>query len=196
MLLVNTLQQPSRTMMLHLVKIPLLMVLLTGLFFFFFSIFFSAHLGTEFEVGKVRVSPPFFFYLHSNLYSKIHPLSFLLRWLSLSFLLSFCGSNVVIFTIFFSSSVFRLFHSAFIAIAHCHLLFGKSSFPSLPETFLSSSVCLTPFFHLSFCVTLISVYINRVFFFFFFFLICFLAIAIVPKSEGASATANSDSLFD
>ena len=37
MLLVNTLQQPSRTMMLHLVKIPLLMLLLTELFFFFFQ---------------------------------------------------------------------------------------------------------------------------------------------------------------
>ena len=40
MLQVNTLQQPSRTMMPHLVKIPLLMLLLTGLVFFFFQNFF------------------------------------------------------------------------------------------------------------------------------------------------------------
>ena len=40
MLLLNTLQQPSRTLMLHLVKIPLLMLLLTGLLFFFLQNFF------------------------------------------------------------------------------------------------------------------------------------------------------------
>ena len=106
MLLLNTLQQPSRTMMLHLVKIPLLMVLLTGLFFFF-SIFFSAHLGTEFGVGEVpascfskcsfrfyslqlalRVSPPFVFtctptytprFTHFRFYfAGLHYLSFCL----------------------------------------------------------------------------------------------------------------------
>ena len=54
------------------------------------------------------------------------------------------------------------------------LLTRSPSFPSPPEPFLSSSVCLTLFFHLFFCVTLISVYFNRVFFFW----NCFLAIAI------------------
>ena len=39
MLLLNTLQQPSRTLMPHLVKIPLLMLLLAGLLFFFLSNF-------------------------------------------------------------------------------------------------------------------------------------------------------------
>ena len=124
-----------------------------------------------------------------------------LRWLSLSFFLAFLWVQRCNLFLSFFLLLFLVFSNPRLSLLLTVVFFLLNldfrsiyqispSFPSLPETF---SVCLTLFFHLSFCVTLISVYINRVFF---FFLNCFLSIVIVPKSEGASATANSDSLFD
>ena len=165
MLLLNTLQQPSRTMTLHLVKIPLLMLLLTGLLFFFFNFFptppdqwldrtqykidFFFPFSVFFLIKKSsslshvvcrsqwsRFQAEFFvFNWYKQVESSLHRY-FQVRIASANphrvdsppFFLSFCVSNVVIFTIFFSSSVFLLFHSSFIAIAHCHLLFAKSWF--------------------------------------------------------------------
>ena len=210
MLLLNTLQQPSHTMMPHLVKIPLLMLLLTGLVFFFLSIFLSTNL--TFPVPSVC-------FFNINKSSSLSHVACRSQWSRLQLLQTSrivpsalfpskdckCKSSQGRFhppfvSLLYSSSLaFIIFLFVFLWVQRCNLFLSfflllflvfsnprllplltvvffllnldfrsiyqiSPSFPSLPETF---SVCLTLFFHLSFCVTLISVYINRVFFFFF-----------------------------
>ena len=171
MLVVNTLQQPSRTMMLHLVKIPLLMVLLTGLFFFFFFQFFlraSWHgsVGCDSHCKRKVLyvkSIPYNFrqdsptFVFTSLAFTIFLFVFLwVQRCNIHYLfVFFCFSPFPLLTVIFS-----LLNLDFRSIYQI-----SPPFPSLPETFLSSSVCLPLFFHLSFSVALISVYIYRVFFF-------------------------------
>ena len=67
MLLLNTLQQPSRTLMPHLVKIPLLMLLLNGLVFFFLQNFFPPDSHLAFFVQRLLTGhQSLFFYIKKS----------------------------------------------------------------------------------------------------------------------------------